>query len=316
MKNDLVDIMSKSVGKDVAVFQKFLLEYDNYNNTLFYFVEGEDFCYYQPRIKQYTKSIDVVNYRCDGKHNVIGVYELIKKKLKVKKSNAMMFFVDRDYNFDNVPTGIYVTDFYSIENFYLNKDTIKEIIENFMEINKHSDNYKCSLNYFKKTYSEYSKFAVRLNAFYYTIREYEKINGKSRADLGLVKFSKFIEEDSLDNFSMLNFSYEQLLKMYKINYDIPLEQFKKNELLFDKNNHKNFRGKFELDYLKWFLNRLRIAIKEGKYDFNKDIVCNYDFCVDVMKVLSIYAYTPLSLKEYIIQNISSIINSEILNGVM
>lgn len=308
MSNDLVQQMIKSTGKDVAVFQKFMLEYKDYNNTLFYFVEGEDFCYYNPRIKNYSNSMNYINYRCDGKNNVIGVNNLIKEKLTIENNNKLMFFVDRDYGLDDVPQNIYVTDFYSIENFYLTEETVRNILENFIEINKHTNNYNLCLEYFEKTYTEYSKFAVKINTFYYTVREYEKINGCPRTNFRTIKFSKFIKNDSIDNFSMSDLSYEELLKKYDIKYSIEEAHFKKNALLFNENNHYNFRGKFELEYLKWFLNSIRISIKDGLYNFDKDLVCNYDFHVDVMKILSEYAFTPKSLKEYIINNAQNVLS--------
>ena len=132
-----------------------------------------------------------------------------------------------------------------------------------------------------------------------TIREYEKINRCARADFRKIKFTRFIETDNLDDFLMKDLSYEELLGTYEIEYNIDESCFRKNSLLFDENNHYNFRGKFELEYLKWFLNRTRVAIKDGLCNFDKDLVCNYDFYVDVMKVLSDYAYTPDSLINYI-----------------
>ena len=299
MSKDLVQKMIKSTEKDVAVFQKFVLEYNKYENTLFYFVEGEDFCYYNPRIINYSTSTDNICYRCDGKCNVIGVNNLIKKKIKIKNNSKLMFFVDRDYGLDKVPSDIYVTDYYSIENFYLNEETVKSILENFIEVNKHSRNYEMCLKYFKKTYTEYSKFSVKINTFYYTIREYEKINRYPRADFRKIKFTRFIETDKLDDFLMKDLSYEALLETYEIEYNIDESCFRKNSLLFNENNHYNFRGKFELEYLKWFLNKIRVAIKDGLFNFDKDLVCNYDFYVDTMKVLSEYAYTPDSLINYI-----------------
>ena len=52
--SNLVNEMEKSIGKDVAVFHKFLLDNKNRDNTLFSFVEGNDFCYYKPRIRENT----------------------------------------------------------------------------------------------------------------------------------------------------------------------------------------------------------------------------------------------------------------------
>lgn len=306
--NNLVDQMIKSTEKDIAVFHKFILDYKKFNNMLFYFVEGEDFCYYNPRIKKYSNSMNYINYRCDGKRNVIGVNNLIKENVIIENNNKFMFFVDRDYGLDEIPKNIYVTDSYSIENFYLNDESVKDILENFIEVNKNTNNYKLSLEYFKKTYIEYSKFALKINIFYYTIREYEKINKCLRADFNKIKFSKFIKNDSIDSFLMKDLSYKELLDIYKINYDIEENIFKRNSLLFNENNHYNFRGKFELEFLKWFLKKIRDAIKNGLYNFDESSVCSYDFNVDTMKVLSEYASTPKSLEEYIINNVQDILS--------
>lgn len=99
---------------------------------------------------------------------------------------------------------------------------------------------------------------------------------------------------------MINATFSELKKIYNVDYKIQEIEFKKNMILFDENNHNNFRGKFELEFLKWFLSTLRIEIKNGNLNFQKQIVCNYDFNMDIMRVLSKYAYTPDSLLEYIV----------------
>lgn len=297
---NLVNEMEKSIGKDVAVFHKFLLDNKSNDNTLFSFVEGKDFCYYNPRIRENTSYEKYINYRCEGKKNVIGVRNLINKLYHKKENNTLLFFVDRDYNFESVPSNIYVTDFYSIENFYLNEKTFKDILENFMELETDSINYNLAIKYYKKCYKIYSKLAVKLNSFYYTIREYEKIHNCCRTNLNSIKFLYFIKDNSIDNLSMINPTFSELKKIYNVDYKIQEIEFKKNMTLFDENNHNNFRGKFELEFLKWFLSTLRIEIKNGNLNFQKQIVCNYDFNMDIMRVLSKYAYTPVSLLEYIV----------------
>lgn len=299
MNNDLYQTMVKSLGKDVSVFQKFVLENRKYKDTLFYFVEGDDFCYYNPRIKKYSKSMNYIDYSCDGKKNVIGVKKLIEKKCKIKQNNKVKFLVDKDYDLEKIPKGIYVTDDYSIENFYLNEETMKQVLENIMEVNKNSNNFSLCLKYFNKTYEEYSQFAVNLNAFFYTIRVYEKKFKKPRTEFNIKKFSYFIKNSSLDKFEMKEITYEQLLKDYKIEYNIDIEECKQNISLFNSENHSNFRGKFELEFFKYFLNTVRNAIKEGEYGFDKSKVCKYDFYMDTMKMLSQYAYTPKSLCDYL-----------------
>lgn len=300
MCDNILEKMQESVENDTVAFNKFLLEYDKYTNTSFYFVEGEDFCYYNSRIKRFLNDKETRHYRCNSKKNVIGVRNLIKKaKIEIDESDVMLFFVDKDFGFDTIPDDIYATEWYSIENFYLTRNLIKNVLENNFELYKEEKNYILAIEYFEKLYKEYSKFARKLNVFYYTVRECEKIQGKKRTNFNKIQFWEFIEKNRLDNFKMQEISYDELLQFYEITCELDYELLKKNEYLFFEDRHYNFRGKFELEFLKFFLKSIRTAMKNGSYGFEKMKVCQYDFQADTMKILTEYAYTPKDLKEYI-----------------
>ena len=309
MNNELVNKMSKSAKKDVSVFHKFLLEYRKQKNTLFYFVEGEDYDYYNLRLKTNINHKNIINYSCEGKKNVIGVRNLIKEKLIIENNNSLKFFVDKDYGLDLIPNDIYVTDCYSIENFYVREDVIFNIIENILMVNKGSKNYKKCRKFYKTTYAEYSKFAKWMNTFFYTVREKEKIIGFKRSNFNQFKLTKFMESRNLVDFKMNIISFKELLDKYQIEFDIEEAAFKKNYILFDEDNHANYRGKFELQYLKWFLNSLRESISSGTNGFSKRRTCKYDFSTDCMLLLSSYAITPDTLIEYILKDEINITNT-------
>ena len=95
-------------------------------------------------------------------------------------------------------------------------------------------------------------------------------------------------------------SYEELIRIYDVKFEIDINEIELNEKLFDVNNHWNFRGKFELELLKWFLESVKNGIKNEKYDFEKEsYIRKINFCESTMLLLSKYAYTPERLKEYI-----------------
>ena len=229
--SNLVEEMLASTSKDVAVFQKFILDYNNYNNTLFYFVEGKDFCYYNPRIQKYINNFEITHYKCGGKKHVIGVYELIKNNIKYNNGNKMLYFVDKDYGFNNelISNEIYVTDLYSIENFYLNKDTIKRILTEFMEIDIHTQNYKMAMFYFEKCYDEYSIFGKNINAFLYTVRFYEKERKLKRTDFN-IKFSKFLLNKSLPCYKFKEYSFKDFVEEFNLGFEVN-ESYKQSTLL-------------------------------------------------------------------------------------
>lgn len=296
----LVENMLGAIQNDTAAYNKFILEYNKCKNTSFYFIEGDDFCYYNSRIRKYSSNDCFKNYPCGGKSKVISVRNMISNsKIKLENNNKVMFFVDRDYNFEFVPEGIYITDWYSIENFYLTKELIKKVLENFFRLNEYDNNYEKALEYFEELYKEYSRIARKLNVFYYTVRECEKIQNTPKTKFATVPFYKFIEKNKLKGFKMVEYSYDELSKMYEISCKLSKELLVKNEHIFSENDHSNYRGKSELEFLKNFLDLIRRAMNSGSYGFEKIKVCKYDFQTDIMTILTDYAYTSKKLVEYI-----------------
>lgn len=298
-QKDLVEKMSEKQQCSSVAFHTFTLSYrkPNYKNTAFCFVEGEDDkCYYRLRVEN-TLSMDAFFIECGNKQNVIETYNLVRASKKTKTKT--LFFVDRDYDLEKIPNGIYVTDFYSIENFYLTKEVILNILKKIMNLSSNYHNLKHAKKLFQKCYKQYSTSAKVLNTFYYTIRAYEYNNSRRKTDLNQHKFNHFIESKEIKLFTMKKITYTDLISEYKITYNIPLTEFQKNSKFFSLNSHKNFRGKFELSFLKLFLSSVQESVKKGKNGFVEQTTCSYNFNNDTMLMLSGYAYTPPSLVEYI-----------------
>ena len=172
-QQNLVEEMLEKQQCSSVAFQTFILSHRKsiYKNTAFCFVEGEDDkSYYRPRVEK-TLSMDANFIECGNKQNVIETYNLVQASKKTKTKT--LFFVDRDYNLEKVPNGIYVTEFYSIENFYLTKEAILNILKKIMNLSSNYHNLKHAKKLFQKCYKQYSTSAKTLNAFYYTIRVYE-----------------------------------------------------------------------------------------------------------------------------------------------
>lgn len=298
---NLVDEMLQATKKDVAVFQQFILDYKEHTNTLFYFVEGKDFCYYNPRIKLYCKNYDIMHYICGGKEHVIGVNELIKKNVTCIEGNKILYFIDRDYglNIDSIDKGIYVTDFYSIENYYLNKKTVERILTEFMEIDVHTENFHKAMDFYEKSFKEYSNFGKNLNAFIYTVRVFEKENCLERTDFNRKKFNSFLNNNSIVNYSFNEYSFKQFKELFDISFEIEEDRYTSNLLKFSILDHSNYRGKYELAFLKSFLNLIKSNIKAETNGFKKCDLCSIDFNCETMKLFTDYAMTTQSLINYL-----------------
>lgn len=305
MTSNLLDEMLKSIGKDVAVYQEYILKENKVKNTVCYFIEGKDNEYYHPRVKQYAnlgENDKCWFLSCDGKKNVIGVRNLIVNNT-FDETNRRLFFVDNDYGLEEIPEDIYRTDYYSIENFYLNKNVVMNALENILGVCILDENFSKAIEYFEKIYDEYSKFAVKINSFFYTVRKNEKENGYLRTDLNIKKLNFFVENEEMDKYKLKDLSYEELIKLYKVKFEMDLNEIEINSKLFCLDNHSNFRGKFELDLLKWFLETTKKNIKYGNLGFCENTnLAKVDFYEFTMGLLSIYAYTPDKLIEYIKKN--------------
>lgn len=287
--------------KDVAVFHKFILEYSNFNNTIFYFVEGDDFCYYNPRVKKIINDKDIRHYKCGGKEQVLGVNRLIKNnKVNLSNDNKILYFVDRDYGINNeeISDDIYITDLYSIENYYLNENTIKKILMDFFEIDINTKNYNLAMHYYEECYKKYSLFAKYLNAFIYSIRIYEKENHLQRTRLD-TKLSKFLIKEDLINYEYKKIDFNLFKEVFSIDFQIEEEHYIENSRFFSISNHFNFRGKYELEFLKSFLYLIKTNITSGTNGFEKSNICKTDFKCETMKLFSDYAYTSNSLIDYL-----------------
>lgn len=301
VQRNLVEEMSEKQQCSSAAFHTFMLSHRDrhYKNTAFCFVEGkDDKCYYRPRVEN-TLSMDASFIECGDKHNVLETYELVTKELKSTKTK-ILFFVDQDYGLQKIPKNIYVTESYSIENFYLTKKTVFDVMKKIMNLSSNCHNLEHAKQLYMKCYREYSTFAKMINTFYYTIRLHEYHHSQKRISLDQYNFNHFIENKDIKLFTMKKLTCADLISKYKITYSIPLKEFRKNSKLFSISNHKNFRGKFELSFLKLFLSLVQDSIKKKKNGFIGQTTCSYDFNNDTMLILSDYAYTPPSLLKYIL----------------
>lgn len=105
----------------------FYIDYRNYSNNIYAFVEGkDDFSYYKSNIQNKTKNkFDVCCYLQNNKQSVICAYENID--WSVYSREQIVFFVDKDYSDfldEKIPVGrnFYITDGYSIENSIVSKN--------------------------------------------------------------------------------------------------------------------------------------------------------------------------------------------------
>lgn len=120
MNDDFAEYLTSQAQSDVASFHQFMILYDDHDNALHLFFEGdEDPSYYVPEVRRRAGNRPVRVYVCGGKRSVISVRNDIE--VGGYSLHGCLFFIDRDYDSylgtqDELHVQTYITDNYSIEN--------------------------------------------------------------------------------------------------------------------------------------------------------------------------------------------------------
>lgn len=294
------EFLIDSQKSGVSALLEFVLQYHNFDKVVASFVEGKDYSYYRSRVCENVDSEnEVLFYPCNGKKEVELVKSMIDSNLNLKEEVKVLFFCDNDYGLDNKKNGIFYTDYYSVENYYSQEEFIKNIIKCVFNINKYNPEYYICLNLFKNKYEEYYKQIIKINAYCYGIRVYEKNNHKDRMNLNSLKLSDFLENDGFEDFKMKKLNYNELKEIFSGQITISNDDY--NEYLKIIDNSK-LRGKWELQFVVWFLEKLRNEIKNGTSGLNKNNRKIISFQNEIMTSMEKYALTTDNLIKYINEN--------------
>ncbi|MGT8905296.1 DUF4435 domain-containing protein [Bacillus safensis] len=167
----------KNSLKDKSVTWTEFLKNVKHSNSIHCFFEGEDAKYYLDRVEEYTSYSlsDITVYSCDGKRNLL---KLHKKISSYEEYNALSkaFFIDKDYGLETIEVDdqVYITPYYSIENFYVNQNSFKRLIIKEFGINIFEDDFKKVTEDFASQYKEFLKIISPLNAFIYSFLKAEE----------------------------------------------------------------------------------------------------------------------------------------------
>lgn len=123
-----------------AVLHEFLLQHDPKEERVHAFCEGyEDPAFYRPAVEKRAGTRRIFFYRCHGKAKLFALFADLSSR--VGNYRDLLFFVDKDLS-DFVPEiypkdeRIYVTDFYSIENYLVCEEVIRRISFDFVILKK------------------------------------------------------------------------------------------------------------------------------------------------------------------------------------
>lgn len=282
-------------------WKEFIEMYKKAPSKLYCFFEGPD------DLKYYSMRVDsiVFDHRdslrcsiwCDGKENVIELYNLIKNEERYNKS-WVAFFIDRDfdeYQFNSFDETVYVTPCYSIENLYVSEKCFSNIVKDELCISESDEDYQHTLLLYRKLLDEFNDAAEVLNAWVCACRKMEK-----NADLPKLNLDSFPLE------KMFSIRLDGVRSFYTLDdlnnrtqgCEITEELINKYILQFRSANRTYmFRGKFLLFFLTKILRHLveDANLKSNRKHFAIRRKTSLQISDNILSELCQYAETPEAL---------------------
>ena len=292
-----VNTLRASRGKAVAVFVEFTRLYKEHESALYCFFEGEDSKYYGIRIKTIARSEKNIYLSCSGKEGVLGIYKMISSR-NYYTSTRTAYFVDRDFDQSINDIGIseiYETPCYSIENLYTSVQCLSEILKSEFKLTEVDENHGRCISLYLKLQKEFHDAIELLNAWVACHRD--KSSNLNISGLSVFRFVRIDLSQAIATYTI-----DDLHLMFP---DIPViseqELDAKKSFLSISARQQSFRGKFEIEFLLTFLQKLMCEANQGNYPyFTRKVKVVLSLAKrTVLSDLSQYADTPNCLCEYL-----------------
>ena len=270
------------------------------------FFEGDDSKYYGPRLR--NKIDDLwASVTCNGKRIVIELYQLISKHTDYRDARVA-FFVDRD--FDNpldakYRNRVYETPCYSVENLYTTQNTFKRILKHEFAILDYGDSeelFKKVLSAYELTVISFHEKILPLNVWIKAHRERASAAKLARLNLQNVKFNKLIQVTIGDVKAL--YEVAKLKVLFPDAHDFSSKELGEVEKFFGgKDLSQEFRGKYQIGFLRAFIGKLKGALQDPSFMPSKchckpKLSLNLS-TVNILSELSQYAETPECLEKFI-----------------
>lgn len=305
--------LQKAKEEPSVVWSQYKDDYRQNPNMYFVFYEGKDRQYYDVRINSKTSNFNA--YIAGNKSKVLAVFEKIKQEDGEELLKNTLFFIDKDYERkDKVyDSHIYVTQKYSIENYYVSHKAMENILRFHFGLNPKSEESIKIMTLFDDRYKEFISLLTELNLWAIACKSvdfiinFELLRVKENPyNIIDISYREIQQKAELD-FNYFIELYEQKLLQRKesdarFEYDYSeyiskkenIRNFFDDESVYYRTNIEYyFRGKFIICFLVRFLQTLT----QRQYGMLKQ-----EFQVNEKNVMSLFtnqADTPKNLEDYL-----------------
>lgn len=265
---------------------------------IFLFFEGkDDYKYYWCRLSLYIGEKSYKKYDCNGKRNVLIIYDMIKRKTQQREQEKILYFIDKDFDKQNIaPEDIYMLPTYAIENLYISDKAIENMIigefgfSGEMDMEDKND-LNIAVKYLVTQRDEIIESMIYANAWYSLQKN--KVNKPPYPKLSAIK-----EYDTIKNIN----DKEILQRLVPNSIPVSDEEMEKEINYLREKPHERLRGKYFEQIMPHYIMKVfeDSNKKANRKMFSKRRKVNLNIGVDNMvSVLSNYADVPNDLLSYI-----------------
>ena len=301
----LITTMREKKEDAIVGYTDFIRVYSKKKKYFYCFFEAkDDEIYYSPIIGHTKPNHLFETFTCNNKDGVLKVYHLIKNNRTYKKAKTG-FFIDRDFDKLKNNPEIYETPFYSIENFYVGVQSLKEILYQQFGIARGSADFILCTDLYRKLQSKFHDKVLNLNAWLACYADIRNTPGSGILRLNINTKINFIDKvvKDLSDVNIIPLSFNNISALFASPAGlITKKRYKKKKRKFAScKKAEVFRGKFEMQFFVSFLSRLKAAIEHPAQTLcSKRYKTSLQFTyANIYTQLNTYAFVPKPLRKYI-----------------
>jgi len=307
MKNNFLESLRREAQSPNSAYIQFLQRYKKTDNALHLFFEGQDDpSFYLNFVSQLVdEDIKIHIYNSGNKDYVYHNYSRINWSTYEKK--RVLFFVDKDHS-DILgitypeSSNIFVTKYYSIENYLVNQEVMERILVDLLHIT--------SLDFLEKIKKDFviqhSKFCDLMLVITSWIIYWRRRN--QNPNLNNLKVSDFFQFSPEVEIKRNTLPKKlKLLEYLNRQCGIDTEPYMWKEILsiaYDLKNirdhKKHLRGKFELWFIVFYTNTLIDFLNKDRQPGEKKIKCHTTLGLNnAIEILGTRCKIPSDLKSFL-----------------
>lgn len=263
-------------------------------------VEGYDKDFYKVRVDSFFPDATYF-VECGGKSKVIALHDLLLIKPEYNE-NKKLWFVDRDYD-DNSSLGpdYYVTDGYSVENYYCNWKTVDGVMKLWCHLDEKNDNHKPIFDAVKADFQTWtSQFIDYISPFcsWYKIAKNRERNDKR--DYKDSFPTRLVTIESRGITKVAEYDFNDLNSYYEVNPPVTQAEYDLSKTQINCLNE--IRGKYVLEFIEAYLLHLDKTAKKNSPLLKKQFKFSSNRPA-LMARLSGIVPMPRSLRDYLTANL-------------